>query len=137
MEQNDISNRLQIVNSYASTINDSLMVINDSISTVNSFTDKVHNIATLWADIEIEIHKLDLQFDGYIAKLHSDLEMYKAKMPILQKTFEDLSDKIDKILDRALDMEANTEIELKVKLKLLETLDKQTNQLTALIIKSL
>ena len=83
------------------------------------------------------MHQMDLQFNAYIAGVEADYAKFKRKMPVVEKQLDEINKNMGKLLDRALEMDAETELEIKMKLRYLDMVEKYMDNLSAVIMQML
>lgn len=72
--------------------------------TINSVSSTLRDIELIRAQSEVELKKLDLQFDAILARLQNNHQMYRDTLPLIDKQFTSLQARMDKLVDRALDI---------------------------------
>lgn len=79
-------------------------IIGKISDTINSVSSTLKDIELIRAQSEVEFRKLNLQFDAILARLHNNHQMYKDTLPLIDKQFTSLQARMDKLVDRALDI---------------------------------
>lgn len=111
--------------------------LNDASEKLIAFTDKLCSSVTTWKEIDLQMHQMDLQFNAYIAGVEADYAKFKRKMPVVEKQLDEINKNMGKLLDRALEMDAETELEIKMKLRYLDMVEKYMDNLSAVIMQML
>lgn len=130
-----MENQLDKINASVSNVNNTLMQATECFNSIDEIGDKIINCANSVMDLQREMHMMDLQFNAYVAKLDSDLEKHKVDLPTLEKQLDKINDRMDRILDKVLEMETNTEKEIDEKNKMMEMLMRNNETITSLIMK--
>ena len=110
-------------------------LVENSIQSIKEIVSTVCSSVTSWKQIDLEMLRLDVMFNSVIAKLDFDLEKYKASIPIVEKQLDYVNVQIGKILDHVLTMEAKTESEICMKMRLLESSEKYLDRLSSMMMK--
>ena len=93
------------------------MTTEQILNEINIIGDKIVSVANNIATIHKEMHIMDLQFEAYIASLDNDIE--------------------NRILDRVLQMEVNTPLDMEHKMRMMEIVDRYLNQIGNLTMQLL
>lgn len=107
------------------------------IQQINEIGNKIVSVANNIATIQKEIHQMDLQFEAYIASLNNDIEKRKLNIPVVSKQLDSLNSMMSRILDKVLDMDVTTPIEMEHKMRMMEIIDKYLNQISNLTMRLL
>lgn len=118
-------------------VNDTLALANDCMANITDLTDRITSSVNTWVDLQRDIHLMDVQFNAYVATLDNNLEKYKISAPIVQAQLDNLNKMMDRILDKVLGMDAESEKEMDFKMKLMESLDSYTDKLATMMVKLL
>lgn len=110
-------------------------LVEQSISSIKEITSNVCSSITSWKQIDLEMHRMDIAFNSVMAKLDIDLEKYKTSIPVIEKQLDFVNVQIGKILDHVLTMEARTESEINMKMRLLESSEKYLDRLSSMMMK--
>lgn len=122
------------------TIDKSLVAMDKmavNLSYANDIANVVSDAALQWKQMDLQIAQMDKQLTAYLSTLAIDLEKYRERIPIVREQLNSISNRMDKILDKALLMDTTTDNEVAVKLKLMEMLDNYTDKLAAMMVKLL
>ena len=95
------------------------------------------NCVLSWKEIDLQMHQVDAQFQYLSNQLAINLEMYKTRAPIVGKQLDNISHAMEKILDKVLEMDAVDEIEMNMKMKYIEMVDRYMNNLASMMSKLL
>lgn len=107
------------------------------IQQINEIGNKIVSVANNIATIQKEIHQMDLQFEAYIASLNNDIEKRKLNIPVVSKQLDSLNSMMSRILDKVLDMDVTTPMEMEHKMRMMEIIDKYLNQISNLTMRLL
>ena len=118
-------------------VNDTLALANDCMANITDLTDRITSSVNTWVDLQRDIHLMDVQFNAYVATLDNNLEKYRISAPIVQAQLDNLNKMMDRILDKVLGMDAESEKEMDFKMKLMESLDSYTDKLATMMVKLL
>lgn len=81
------------------------MLITQTISSVvNTTMTSISQIVAARSQVEVEIAKLDHMLDSLVLKAQRDIEIYKQTIPTINAQFNRFQDRMDKLMDRAIDM---------------------------------
>ncbi len=87
--------------------------------------------------MELAIHQLDTQLTAFVAILENDLSKYNKRADIVKEQLNNISKRMDKMLDVVLEMDTDDEKKLDFKLKLLETLNNHSGDLGNMVMRLL
>ena len=93
--------------------------------------------ANNYIDLQRDMHKMDVQFNAYVATLDAELERHKGNLPVVERQLNQINQMMDKVLDKVLSMDANTDKEMDMKMKYMETLQTFTDKIATMMIKLL
>ena len=100
-----------IENGRSLTKNDVMAICNATEGMVANISDTINNVAATLRDInmmnarvEVETKRLEHAFDCMMLKAQKDITIYRETLPILDKNFTSMQARMDKLMDRALDM---------------------------------
>ena len=102
-----------------------------------NIADSASNIANTWADLQRDMHQMDLQFSAYMGNLEVNLEKYRISAPIVSKQLDGLQNIMNKMLDKVLEMDATTDMEMQNKMRLMDSVDGYVDKLATMMIKLL
>ena len=113
--------------------------LNQTLDSLNRFVSGASNIMSTYADMKIQISQVEAQVDAFCASLETDLKKYQHRLPIVEKQLNSASERIDRFVDRILDMEGdNTSPEyLQRQSLLLDALTSINNQFNNILVKLL
>lgn len=134
MENNN--NSIQ-VNDTLNLVHDNLIEANNCIANINEVCDRISNIAYSWMDMQKEMHIMELQFSAYMANLDNNLEKYKISAPIVNKQLENLDNIMNRIVDKVIDMNVETELDMTNKMRMMDSLDSYIDKVATMMIKLL
>lgn len=100
-------------------------------------SNEVIQLADRYMAYETNLHKMDLQFNAYMAELNNNMQQYRERLPIIRDQFKQLNNMMDKILDKVLDMDPQTDQEFDSKMKMMDMVDTLSNRLATAMSKLL
>ena len=114
----------------------------DPIPELTTATEGLNNISSLatvssWKQMERDMHQMDVQFNAYLAKLDADLEQYKISAPIVSKQLDCVNDLMSRILDKVVDMDVKTELDMQNKNRMMDSLDSYIDKMAEMMVKLL
>ena len=90
---------------------DTLVLAEAAQNIVNNVTDAINNVAAtmseisrITAHVELETKRLDHALDALMIKSQRDITIYRDTLPLLEKNFTDMQARMDRLMDRAMDM---------------------------------
>lgn len=95
------------------------------------------NAVTNWKEIDMQMQSMDLQFKAFSKQMDVNLEMYRQRAPIVGRQLDSLSVMMNKILDKVLMMDAETEVEINNKMRLMDSVDTYVERITTMMTKLL
>ena len=107
----------------------------DPLNTIRDITSSVCNAVTRWKQIDAQMHTMDIQFNAFIAKMDFELDKYKTSIPVVEKQLDFVNQQISKILDHVLMMDAKTESEINMKMRMMESSEKYLDKLSTMMMK--
>lgn len=134
MEKGDLIERFDASVSNASN---TMMQANECFNSLNMLGDKITSTVNSVLDLQRDMHMMDVQFNAYVANLDAELERHKGNLPVVERQLNNMNQMMDKILDKVLSMEANTENEMEMKMRYMETLETFTDKIATMMIKLL
>lgn len=121
----------------AQDTNDTICNLNQTLDRVNDLISSGNDIVAIYADMELSIHKMDLQFNALFANLEADLKKYDMRAAIVKEQLNGISNRMDKMLDNALMLDTDSERMLDFKMKLLETINNHSADIATMVMKLL
>lgn len=79
-------------------------IVNNVAGVINNVTSTIVELRQVSAQVEIECAMLDQAIDALMIKAQRDLRIYEQSIPTLDKQFERLHDRMDKLMDKAVDL---------------------------------
>ena len=119
------------------SVDSCLQSANQCFATIGESIDIICNAFVSWKEIDLQMHQVEVQFDYLSKQLDINLEMYKARAPIVGKQLDNVSRAMEKILDKVLEMDAVSEMEMNMKMKYMEMVDNYMNNLSSMMAKLL
>lgn len=125
------------MNNTPMNTNNKLENVTQCFNAMCSIADSASNIAQTWADLQRDMHQMDLQFGAYIANLEVSLQKYEISAPIVSGQLDKIQEKMNKILDNVLEKNATTDMEMQMKMRLMDSVDGYVDKLATMMIKLL
>lgn len=110
---------------------------NNCLVQINEIGAKVVDITQSWTQMQENMYKMDLQFNAFIAGLENNLERYKISAPIVSEQLNNIDRIMNRILDRVLDMDVRTKLDMDNKMRMMESLDSYIDKIATMMIKLL
>ena len=95
------------------------------------------DLVSQWKEAEILEKKMDTELQAYFAKLDNDITRLNINAPIVREQLEQINNKMDKMLDHLLAMDTDTDKHMEMKFRMLDSIDKYTDQISSLMAKIL
>ena len=120
----------------------SLSKLNNSLSLVGDITTTVKETAQVFVtikEIDRDIKNIDADLQKFMKNADANLEKFKMSANLVGKEIDSLSTRLDKILDKALGINTNTENEqeIKIRTELLAKVDKWSDIMSSILMKLL
>lgn len=128
---------MESVNNSLQSAEGCLNAINDCLTSVSQITAGVCSSITEWKRIDKEMLAMDLHFEQFSRQLESDMDKYKARIPIIEKELDAINANLSKILDFVLTMETRTDQEVEMKMRWMDKMDTFLNTISMTMIKML
>lgn len=128
---------MESVNNSLQSAEGCLNAINDCLTSVSQITAGVCSSITEWKQIDKEMLAMDLHFEQFSRQLESDMDKYKARIPIIEKELDAINANLSKILDFVLTMETRTDQEVEMKMRWMDKMDTFLNTISMTMIKML
>ena len=109
----------------------------ESLNNIQTIGTTILNGVTTWKQLEHDMHQMDVQFNAYVAKLDNDLEQYKISAPIVSKQLDRVNDLMSRILDKVVDMDVKTELDMQNKNRMMDSLDSYIDKMADMMVKLL
>lgn len=130
-------NQLERFDASVGNVNNALMQANECFNSINELSDKITSTVNSFVDLQRDMHMMDVQFNAYVASLDAELERHKGNLPVVEKQLDKINQMMDKVLDKVLAMDANTEKEMDMKMKYMESLENFTDKIATMMVKLL
>ena len=114
-----------------------LTTATEGLNNINTLADSILTTVSSWKQMERYMHAMDVQFNAYLAKLDSDLEQYKISAPIVSKQLDRVNDLMSRILDKVVDMDVKTELDMQNKNRMMDSLDSYIDKMAEMMVKLL
>ena len=118
-------------------VSDTLDTLENSCNAVCKVADSLSNIQATWADLQRDIHLMDVQFEAYMGSLEANLERHRINVPLISRQLDMLQDKMSRVLDRIIEKDVQTDMDMQEKSRLMDSLDSYVDKLSTLMIKLL
>lgn len=115
----------------------SLDSLNECLQSIQVLTDNVCSGVTAWKEIDKEMLAMDLHFRAFEKEMDTNLEAYNSRLPIIEKQLDAVNMNLSKILDAVLMMDAQTESQIEMKMKMMDRIDIFLNTISTTMIKLL
>ena len=115
----------------------SLDSLNECLQSIQVLTDNVCSGVTAWKEIDKEMLAMDLHFKTIKKEMDTNLEAYNSRLPIIEKQLDAVNMNLSKILDAVLMMDAQTESQIEMKMKMMDRIDIFLNTISTTMIKLL
>lgn len=125
------------MNNTLSKANNTLENATQCFDAMCSLANGITDIASTWADLQRDMHQMDLQFSAYMGNLEVNLEKYRISAPIVSKQLDGLQNIMNKVLDKVLEMDATTDIQMQNKMRLMDSVDGYVDKLATMMVKLL
>lgn len=79
-------------------------IVEQVSGTVNNVACKMAEIRHTAAQVELQCAQLEHAFDCLMLKAQRDMKIYEQSLPILEKQFNFCQSRLDKLMDRAVDL---------------------------------
>ena len=104
---------------------------------LSDITGKIMDSLNSWKELDFQMHQMDIQFNLFLTKVDFELSKYKERVPVVEKQLDFVNDQMGKMLDHVLAMDAKTEKEIDLKMRLLETTENYLDKLSGMMLKLL
>ncbi len=101
-----------------------------SLNAIRSIADSVGSSLVAWKQIDKEMLAMNLDFERFLQGLNTDLDKYRARIPLVEKQLDAVNANLSKILDFVLAMDAESEKEMDVKMKMMDRIDSFMNMIS-------
>ena len=118
-------------------VSDTLDTLENSCNAVCKVADSLSNIQATWADLQRDIHLMDVQFEAYMGSLEANLERHRINVPLISRQLDLLQEKMSRVLDRIIEKDVQTDMDMQEKSRLMDSLDSYVDKLSTLMIKLL
>lgn len=118
-------------------VSDTLDTLENSCNAVCKVADSLSNIQATWADLQRDIHLMDVQFEAYMGSLEANLERHRINVPLISRQLDMLQEKMSRVLDRIIEKDVQTDMDMQEKSRLMDSLDSYVDKLSTLMIKLL
>ena len=106
-------------------------------SNLSDISGKIMDSVTSWKEMDLQMHQMDIQFGLFLTKVDYELSKYRERMPVVEKQLDFVNSQMSKMLDHVLVMDAKTEKEIDLKMRLLESTENYLDKLSGMMLKLL
>lgn len=118
-------------------VSNSLESLENTCNAVCNIVDGLANVQKTWADLQRDIHLMDVQFEAYMGSLEANLERHRINVPLISRQLDLLQEKMSRVLDRIIEKDVQTDMDMQEKSRLMDSLDSYVDKLSTLMIKLL
>ena len=118
-------------------VSNTLVSLENTCNAVCNIADSLSNVQNTWADLQRDIHLMDVQFEAYMGSLEANLERHRINVPLISRQLDLLQDKMSRVLDRIIEKDVQTDMDMQEKSRLMDSLDSYVDKLSTLMIKLL
>lgn len=118
-------------------VSNNLESLESTCNAVCNVVDGLANVQKTWADLQRDIHLMDVQFEAYMGSLEANLERHRINVPLISRQLDMLQEKMSKVLDRIIEKDVQTDMDMQEKSRLMDSLDSYVDKLSTLMIKLL
>ena len=111
--------------------------VTEYMDRISEVANTICNAVTNWKEIDMQMQSMDLQFKAFSKQMDVNLEMYRQRAPIVGRQLDSLSVMMNKILDKILMIDAETEVEINNKMRLMDSVDTYVERITTMMTKLL
>ena len=118
-------------------VSNSFESLENTCNAVCNIVDGLANVQKTWADLQRDIHLMDVQFEAYMGSLEANLERHRINVPLISRQLDLLQEKMSRVLDRIIEKDVQTDMDMQEKSRLMDSLDSYVDKLSTLMIKLL
>ncbi len=128
-----VSNVRETINDYNNAMNTTLEVVNNVSTLFNCAMDTYKTVK----EIDFLMKQMDVSLEKYLIDSNVSLEKFRTNAPIVEKQLDNISNRIDKILDKALTIDSkNCEmIDLELRTKLITQVRDWSDHISSLLMQ--
>ena len=114
-------------------------IVSNISNCIGNMSNTYRDVSMLAAQTEVEIKRLDCALECYMRKAQNNLQIYRDTVPLLEKNFESMQSRMDRLMDRALDMlcEDVSEESLRRQEAVMNMIEMTNNSINSLVSKLL
>ena len=79
-------------------------IVDNVTNAINNVAATMSEISRISAHVEMETKRLDHALDCLMVKAQRDITIYRDTLPLLEKNFTDMQARMDRLMDRTMDM---------------------------------
>lgn len=112
-------------------------IVTQVSSLVNSVNSTMLQIKEISAQVELEQARINQAIDALMIKAQRDIHIYEKSLPVLDKQFERCQDRMDKLMDKTMELISNdlSESSLQRQEAMMSLIEITNNSLNSLIGK--
>ena len=104
---------------------------------IESIAGNICDTVTSWKTMDMKMHEMNVQLQAFIGKMDYELAKYRVNAPVVEKQLNFVNEQIAKILDAVLVMKADTEVEMQMKMRMLDSSEEYLDKLSSMMMKLL
>ena len=116
---------------------DCLALSEHCLNAVDNVSNLICDAVLDWKRIDQQMHQMDLEFQSFSVQVGANLEMYKTRVPVISRNLDTMTRCMEKVLDKVLEMDAETEAQLDIKMKYMDMVENYMNNLSVMMAKLL
>ncbi|MFA6090111.1 MAG: hypothetical protein WC755_09720 [Candidatus Woesearchaeota archaeon] len=140
----EMEKTLSRFDSSVSNIKETAQEINTALNTSKEIVD---NVSVLWSctletikavkELDVLMKQMDITLEKYLHDTNISLEKFKTSAPILEKQIDNISNRIDRILDKALTIDSKSceMVDLQLRSQLITQVRDWSEHISSLLMK--
>ncbi|HPO63069.1 MAG TPA: hypothetical protein PK762_08305 [Candidatus Kapabacteria bacterium] len=137
----------QFLNRFDSSVNNVKEMFAEMDTAMNTTKEVVNNVSVLWEctldtvktvkEIDFLMKQMDVSLEKYLIDSNISLEKFRTNAPIVEKQLDNISNRIDKILDKALTIDSKKceMVDLELRTKLITQVRDWSDHISSLLMK--
>lgn len=107
------------------------------VEKVMQSTDNILSVARDIKQMNVAMHQMDVNFNSFVAQLEYNLQKFQGNAPIVREQLNHINNRMDRLMDKIMEMDPKTDREYDEKLRMLDSLDNYSDKISSLMIKLL